>query len=179
MQLTVKLLTGESITLNVAPTMTVAEVKLEIHGRTGVPSSQQRLVVQNGQPVEMGDSQQLQNFIIPNGTVMMMVKKEEVMTVFLKNDKGRTSTYSILPSQSVVEFKKNVQQVEQAPVEQQRLIYEGRQLEDGKKLGDYNIRPETTIFLNLRLRGGAGALTKLVSSFEIMGLIYSLLSENQ
>ncbi|XP_043924314.1 polyubiquitin-like [Protopterus annectens] len=154
MQLTVKFLTGEPVTLNVTPNMTVAQVKAEIQRRTGVPSSQQRLVAQNGHPVEMRDNQWLQNCNIPNDTIMMLVKKEEPMTVFLKNDKGRTSTYTILPSQSVLDFKKKVQQLEQVPVDQQRLIYEGSQLEDGKKLSDYNIRPETTIFLNLRLRGG-------------------------
>ncbi|XP_043924315.1 polyubiquitin-like [Protopterus annectens] len=155
MQLTVKFITGEAVTLNVTPTMTVAQVKAEIERKTDVPSNQQQLMVQNGQPVEMRDNQQLQNYSIPNDTIMIVVKKEEpMMNVFLKNDKGRTSTYAILPTQSVLDFKRKVQQLEQVPVDQQRLIYEGSQLENGKKLGDYNIRPETTMFLNLRLRGG-------------------------
>ncbi|XP_043925582.1 polyubiquitin-like [Protopterus annectens] len=155
MQLTVKFITGEALSLNVTPTMTVAEVKAEIQLRTGVPIGQQQLNVQNGQLVEMKNNERLQNYSIPNGTIMMLVKKEEEpMTVFLKNEKGITSTYTILPSQSVASFKREVQQLERVPVDQQRLIYEERPLEDHLLLNDYNIRPNTTIFMTLRLRGG-------------------------
>ncbi|RXM37457.1 Ubiquitin [Acipenser ruthenus] len=76
------------------------------------------------------------------------------MQVFLRNEKGQTHTYEIFPGETVTEFRQKVYRVERVPPDQQVLTYESKPLQDGSKLEDYNIRPHTTITLNLRLRGG-------------------------
>uniref|UniRef100_A0A8C4S4L2 ISG15 ubiquitin like modifier n=1 Tax=Erpetoichthys calabaricus TaxID=27687 RepID=A0A8C4S4L2_ERPCA len=76
------------------------------------------------------------------------------MQVFLKNDKGQTKPYEIQPGETVTQFKQKVYRGEKVPTNQMILIYEGKQLEDGRKMDDYNIQSNKTIYLQLRLRGG-------------------------
>ncbi|XP_041058968.1 polyubiquitin-B-like [Carcharodon carcharias] len=155
MRLRVKFMTGEVIELDIDTSIQVSALKKMIYERTKVPHFRQRLVVQNGNTEELQDSRRLSDYnVSPSHEVMLIVKNEERMQIFLKNDKGKTSTYDVLPSESVQDFRARVQRQEGVPANQQRLVYEGKQLEDGWTLADYNIQSESTIFLLLRLRGG-------------------------
>ncbi|XP_078410469.1 uncharacterized protein LOC144687821 [Cetorhinus maximus] len=155
MRLQVRFLTGEDIELDVDPSIQISALKMMIYKKANVPYFQQRLVVQNRSTVELKDNKRLCDYnVSPSDAVMLIVKNEERMQIFLRNDKGKTSTYDVLPSESVRDFRVRVQRQEGVPASQQRLVYEGKQLEDGLTLADYNIKPESTIFLTLRLRGG-------------------------
>lgn len=76
------------------------------------------------------------------------------MQIFVKTLTGRTMSLDVEENTSVNEVKRMIESAEGVPHGDQRLIFEGKQLEDKQTLGDYNIQKESTLHLVLRLKGG-------------------------
>jgi len=79
---------------------------------------------------------------------------EPQFQVFVKVLTGSTRTLLVDSMCSIHLLKMNLQNLVGLPVDNQRLIYAGRQLEDGRLLKDYKIGKESTLHLILRMRGG-------------------------
>ena len=81
--------------------------------------------------------------------------------IYIKTLTGRTFTIEAVESDTIEDIKEKVQDVDATPIDQQRLIFAGKQLENDRTLAEYNIQRESTIHMVLRLRGG-GAPTYYV-----------------
>ncbi|NXY65986.1 OASL2 protein, partial [Callaeas wilsoni] len=151
-------LSGTKLTMHVSPYTTIGQLKEMIQQHWGILPYTQRLAQQElgRSNIILQDCDTLATHgIFYNTTLGLLQTEPQKMQVFV-NDKNRTTTYTVLPTDTVRQLKEQIQARQGPSANEQRLTYGSRELEDRHTLAYYDVKPMTIIYMLLRLRGGAG-----------------------
>ncbi|CAF1190003.1 unnamed protein product [Adineta ricciae] len=126
-----------------------------------------------GTPLKSKDTVMSSQLYLQNSIILAKVHNKQTHSsdkgqflIFVKTLTGQSMTLEVTSKMKVQDLKKLIEETDGICIDQQRIIFMGIQLEDGRALSDYNVQKESTLHLVLRLRGGMYHFTSGRQDFE-------------
>jgi len=152
---------GRTFSIEIDPTNSIRYVKMKIKEQNGMPADEQFLMFSGG--VLRNDVSVSEYGICDEKTLYLVSflpvpeTKESTpscdeMEVTVKDLTGRVLHLSVCSSDCLEVLKQKCTDATGVPPDQQRIIFQGRQLEDGHTLSDYHIQKGSVLHMVLRLR---------------------------
>ncbi|CAB5395627.1 unnamed protein product [Rhizophagus irregularis] len=156
--------TGEEIILNVVTSDTISQIKQNIQDRKGIPLNHQRLIFTDRQ---LYDEYTLLDYNIEDESTLHLeyynlsyynIREESILQLEIKSvihvvitKTRKTLELKADTSDTVKQIKQKIQSEENIPLDQQCLIFDGRQLYNAHTLSYYNIKKGSTLNLECKL----------------------------
>lgn len=87
---------------------------------------------------------------------------------------GKQTEVMVHHKMTVTELKDEIELVDQTPFDQQRIVYNGKQLEDERTLDYYNIKEDSIVHIILRIRGGMFHETSARKDFDLVQTVSNI-----
>ena len=140
----------ETVTVTVNPDDSIENFKQKLQNEMGIPPDRQRLMFAGKQLEVLEDGHTLSGYgIHRNSTLNLVLRTRNHIHVFVKlTTTGKTVTLEVHPDNTIEDLKQHLE--DSFPLHKQRLVFNGKKLEDGHTLSYYNIQNESTLHHSLK-----------------------------